>query len=31
VEHSGIRERPVDTDEGARVALDTVVVLRREG
>lgn len=31
VEQSGIRERPVDTDEGARVALDTVVVLRREG
>lgn len=30
VEHSGIRERPVDTDEGERVALDTVVVLRRE-
>lgn len=27
---SGIRERPVDTDEGERVALDTVVVLRRE-
>jgi len=31
VERSGIRERPVDTDEGSRVALDTVVVLRREG
>ncbi|GAA2472315.1 class I SAM-dependent methyltransferase [Terrabacter carboxydivorans] len=31
VEQSGIRERPVDTDEGERVALDTVVVLRREG
>lgn len=30
VEQSGIRERPVDTDEGERVALDTVVVLRRE-
>lgn len=31
VEQSGIRERPVDTDDGERVALDTVVVLRREG
>ena len=31
VETSGIRERPVETDEGERVALDTVVVLRREG
>ena len=31
VEQSGIRERPVDTDEGPRVALDTVVVMRREG
>ncbi|NUQ31699.1 MAG: class I SAM-dependent methyltransferase, partial [Dermatophilaceae bacterium] len=31
VEQSGIRERPVDTDEGERVALDTVVVVRREG
>ena len=31
VEQSGIRERPVQTDEGERVALDTVVVLRREG
>jgi hypothetical protein len=31
VERSGIRERPVDTDDGQRVALDTVVVLRREG
>lgn len=30
VEQSGIRERPVDTDEGERVALDTVVVLRRD-
>ena len=28
---SGIRERPVATDEGERVALDTVVVLQREG
>jgi SAM-dependent methyltransferase len=28
---SGIRERPVPTDDGERVALDTVVVLRREG
>jgi len=28
---SGIRERPVDTEDGERVALDTVVVLRREG
>src|SRR6478609_4564167 len=28
---SGIRERPVETDDGERVALDTVVVLRREG
>lgn len=31
VEQSGIRERPVETDEGEQVALDTVVVLRREG
>jgi SAM-dependent methyltransferase len=31
VEQSGIRERPVPTDEGERVALDTVVVLRRDG
>ncbi|MGO4597589.1 class I SAM-dependent methyltransferase [Terrabacter sp. 2RAF25] len=30
VEQSGIRERPVETEEGERVALDTVVVLRRE-
>jgi SAM-dependent methyltransferase len=30
VEQSGIRERPVATDEGERVALDTVVVLRRD-
>jgi SAM-dependent methyltransferase len=29
-EQSGIRERPVETDGGQRVALDTVVVLRRE-
>lgn len=29
VERSGIRERPVETDDGERVALDTVVVLRR--
>jgi SAM-dependent methyltransferase len=28
---SGIRERPVPTDDGERVALDTVVVLQREG
>jgi SAM-dependent methyltransferase len=28
---SGIRERPVTTEDGERVALDTVVVLRREG
>jgi SAM-dependent methyltransferase len=28
---SGIRERPVATDDGERVALDTVVVLQREG
>ena len=28
---SGIRERPVATDDGERVALDTVVVLHREG
>ena len=28
---SGIRERPVETDDGGKVALDTVVVLRREG
>jgi SAM-dependent methyltransferase len=31
VDQSGIRERPVETDEGERVALDTVVVLHREG
>ena len=31
VERSGIRERPVPTDDGERVALDTVVVLRRDG
>jgi hypothetical protein len=31
VVQSGIRERPVETDDGERVALDTVVVLRREG
>ena len=31
VEQSGIRERTVQVDEGERVALDTVVVLRREG
>ena len=30
-EHCGIRERPVDTDDGERVALDTVAVLRRDG
>jgi SAM-dependent methyltransferase len=29
VEHSGVRIRPVDTDEGPRQALDTVVVLVR--
>jgi SAM-dependent methyltransferase len=29
VEHADIRVRPVETDEGARVALDTVVLLRR--
>lgn len=28
---SGIRERPVETDDGKRIALDTVVVLQREG
>ena len=28
---SGIRQRPVPTDDGERVALDTVVVLRRGG
>ncbi|WP_374970955.1 class I SAM-dependent methyltransferase [Terrabacter sp. BE26] len=28
---SGIRGRPVETEDGERVALDTVVVLRREG
>ena len=31
VERAGIRERPVETDDGERIALDTVVVLRREG
>jgi SAM-dependent methyltransferase len=31
VDRSGIRERPVETEDGERVALDTVVVLRREG
>ena len=31
VERSGVRERPVPTDEGERIALDTVVVLRRDG
>lgn len=29
VEHAGIRVRPVETEEGPRQALDTVVVLRR--
>jgi SAM-dependent methyltransferase len=29
VEHADIRVRPVETDEGAREALDTVVLLRR--
>lgn len=29
VEHADIRVRPVETDEGGREALDTVVVLRR--
>lgn len=29
VEHADIRVRPVETDEGPREALDTVVVLRR--
>ncbi|ADU49950.1 class I SAM-dependent methyltransferase [Intrasporangium calvum] len=30
VEHAGIRVRPVETEEGPREALDTVVVLRRD-
>lgn len=29
VEHAGIRVRPVETEDGPREALDTVVVLRR--
>lgn len=29
VEHADIRVRPVDTEDGPRVALDTVVMLRR--
>lgn len=29
VERAELRERPVETDDGVRVALDTVVVLRR--
>jgi glutamate synthase domain-containing protein 3 len=31
VEQATVRERPVETDDGVRVALDTVVVLRRQG